>query len=186
MKASQPPNILKSRLGPGERLIWWDQPRRGIVLRMIDFYLIPFSLVFFSFAIFYTGMMLTFPNAPSSARLMGIGLVAFGIYALIGRFFHDAWRRGRLAYGLTDDRVLIATPDRCRSLAIDNLGEINMEEFGNGEGSIAFGREPFFAFYSKSWRRWTGKPSVPTLERIADADRVFAAIREAQRAARQR
>ena len=45
MSASEPPQILKGEFGPGERLVWWDRPRQGIILRKADLYLIPFSLL---------------------------------------------------------------------------------------------------------------------------------------------
>lgn len=35
--------------------------------------------------------------------------IPVGLYITIGRFFHDAWRRGHTTYGLTSERVIIAS-----------------------------------------------------------------------------
>jgi hypothetical protein len=179
------PQAITQRLETGERLLWWDQPRQGLLLRKADLYLIPFSLFWAGFAVFWEATALT-TNAPWFFKLWGIPFVLIGIYLVAGRFIHDAWRRSCMHYGLTDSRILIATPDSCRTLALDSLGEIMLEEGRGGEGSIAFGREPALAWANNvGWQVWSGAPSVPTFERIPEARRVFAAIRDAQKRQRE-
>jgi hypothetical protein len=43
-----PPDFLTSALEREERLVWWDRPQRGLVLRSGDVFLILFSLVWIS------------------------------------------------------------------------------------------------------------------------------------------
>jgi hypothetical protein len=179
MSSAVPPQEIKQRLEAGERLLWWDQPKQGIILRKADLYLIPFSLLWAGFAIFWETMAVS-GNAPWFFKLWGVPFVLIGIYILIGRFFYDSWRRGRLYYGLTDSRILIATPNSCRTLTLDTLGEIMLEEGRNGEGTIAFGREPP-GWANAGWQPWSGAPAVPSFERIREARQVFAAIRQAQK-----
>jgi hypothetical protein len=177
MSSAIPPQAIKQRLEAGERLLWWDQPKQGLMLRKSDLYLIPFSLFWAGFAIIWETLAVT-GNAPWFFKLWGIPFVLIGIYFVGGRFFYDSSRRRRLYYGLTDSRVLIATPNSCRTLTLDSLGEIMLEEERNGEGTIAFGREPP-VWANAGW--WSGIPTVPTLERIREARQVFAAIRRAQK-----
>jgi hypothetical protein len=178
------PVPIQSRLEAGERLLWWDRPKQGLLLRKADALLIPFSLLWGGFAFFWEFSVTRMGTTPWFFKLWGIPFVLAGIYLIVGRFFYDAWRRNRLVYGLTQDRILLATPSSCRSLALESLGEINLEEAGDGKGSIAFGREPPYTHGGLSgWGGWTGAPSVPTFEGIPEARRVFTAIRQAQKKA---
>ena len=183
MSSLVPPQTIQDRLEPRERLLWWDRPKQGVMLRKADLFLIPFSLLWGGPMFLFWGIIFTTGNAPWFFKLLGVPLVLVGIYLIIGRFFHDAWRRRRLFYGLTDNRIFIATPSSSHTLPLKGLGEIRLDERRSGEGSIAFGRKIVFMPMWLSWRSLSGAPPVPTFERIKDARRVFAAIREAQKQA---
>ena len=176
-----PPALLTDALERGEKLIWWDQPQRGIVFRAIDGFLIPFSIVWVSI-----------PGAGAVATLRGgvalspqaFVLVLFlvvGAYLLAGRFFYDAWRRRRTVYGLTDRRLLIVRPSKQISVELDRISEMSLQERSSGRGSIVFG--PSGLNRQNGWGAWGGEPAVPTFEFIADARNVYAAIRNAQKKA---
>jgi hypothetical protein len=173
------PRMLTDRLEPGERLTWWSQPRQGLLLRKMDAFMIPFSLMWAGFAVFWESMVAV-GNAPWFFKLFGVPFVIAGCYLVLGRFFHDAWRRNRTSYGLTSDRILIATPSTCRMIDLDSLGEITVDEGRDGTGSIAFGRAPTL---SDGWQQasWSGAPHVPTFEKIDDVRGVLSKIRAAQK-----
>jgi hypothetical protein len=97
-RSESPPDMLTAALESNERLIWWDRPGRGLVLRSADAFLIPFSLVWVSIP--SIGVFSTFRSAaPSPISLVPFLFVAAGLYLLVGRFFYDAWRRARTVYG---------------------------------------------------------------------------------------
>jgi hypothetical protein len=48
-----PASEIQPELSPGERLLWSGQPRGGIHLRAADAYVIPFSILWCGFAIFW-------------------------------------------------------------------------------------------------------------------------------------
>ncbi len=37
--------LIRSELGGDERLLWYGQPKKGLILRTYDIFMIPFSLV---------------------------------------------------------------------------------------------------------------------------------------------
>jgi hypothetical protein len=178
------PDLLAKAIEPGERLLWWDMPQQGVRLRPADALMVPFSLMWAGFAFYWEGLALR-DGTPVFARLWGIPFVLVGIYVVIGRFFHDAWRRRRIVYGLTTQRVIIASPGETRTLDLAGLGEISLREAMNGTGSVVFGPEPNM-FARRDIGPWSGKPAVPTFEGIKDARRVFSTLRTAQQQARGR
>ena len=172
-----PPALLMSALERGEKLLWWDQPPRGIVFRAMDGFYIPFSIAWASIAgAGAFGTLRTGALAPQD--LMAVVFLAVGAYLVVGRFFYDAWRRRRTVYGLTDRRVLILRPSKQVSLALDGINEISLEERSSGRGSIAFGSSANRAVRQNPF---SGEPAVPTFELIAEARKVEAAIRDAQK-----
>jgi hypothetical protein len=178
-RSESPPDMLTAALEPNERLIWWDRPQRGLVLRSADAFLIPFSLVWVSIP--SVGVLSSFrSNAPSPISLMPLLFVAIGLYLLVGRFFYDAWRRARTVYGLTNSRALIVQPSKCKSLDLEGINEINLKLQRNGRGSIIFGPE-YGIFDQRSGGAWGGAPAVPTFEFIGEAAQVYAAIRDVQK-----
>ncbi len=38
------PPVIRQRLDPHERVLWWGRPRRGLLLRKSDWFVIPFSV----------------------------------------------------------------------------------------------------------------------------------------------
>ncbi len=189
-----PPEI-STQLERRERLLWWDRPKRGFVLRNQDLMLIPFSLVWSGMA--FTGFFSSVSGVKSITDLESVlarsnpmfllvtTIFAFmGIYLVIGRFFHDAWRRSRQIYAVTDRRVMIASSSKFTSIDLENLGEIENKRSWGGTGSISFGSAGSM-FSRRDSGAWSGKPAVPTFEFIRDPDKVFTLIREQRRKARE-
>jgi hypothetical protein len=178
IRTEAPPALLTSALERGEKLSWWDRPQGGIVFRAMDAFAIPFSIVWTSIA--GAGAVAILRSGEISPQaLMSVVFLAVGAYLVVGRFFYDAWRRGRTVYGLTDRRVLILQPSRQVSLALDGIAEMSLQERRNGRGSIAFG--PSAAVGRARQSAISGEPAIPTFEFIPEVHRVHAAIREAQK-----
>lgn len=62
---------LRQHLDSGENLLWTGQPKTGIVFRNADIFLIPFSLLWCGFAIFWFITALT-SGAPFFFAMFGI------------------------------------------------------------------------------------------------------------------
>lgn len=131
---------LRPELAPGERLLWSGQPAQGIRLRVADALLIPFSLLWGGFAIYWEVSVLSM-EAPGFFALWGIPFVLVGLYIIFGRFLTDAAVRKRTYYGLTNRRILIVSglfSRTVRSLELRTLPEINLRD-GGATGTITFG-----------------------------------------------
>jgi hypothetical protein len=100
VSVEQPPAI-HDQLGPGERLLWSGRPAQGLVFRLADAMMIPFSLMWGGFAFFWEYSVISRGNAPLFFMAWGVPFVAIGIYIICGRFFVDAKQRANTAYGVT-------------------------------------------------------------------------------------
>jgi hypothetical protein len=172
------PQRLLTMLDSGEKLIWWDRPPTGVMLRKSDLFTIPFFILWTGFAVFWETSALN-RGAPWFFALFGIPFVVIGLYMLIGRFFHDAWLRARTIYGLTSQRVIIIERSKVKSIDLVTLEQIELEESSDGSGNITFG--PEIVGRKGATADANGRPYTPTFENIKEAKRVFATIREAQK-----
>jgi hypothetical protein len=183
MTPGEAEQAISAELEPGERLLWAGVPRQGLIFRANDWFLIPLSVLWTGLAIAWTGSM-----ASSGAHVLfwfwGVPFVAVGLYLIFGRFFVDAARRSKTAYGLTDRRVLIVSELRTRSvksIPLTALPDSTLSENGAGTGSIAFGSSHPMAkwFAGTAWPGAEGL-AAPSFDFIDDAKSVYARIRSAQ------
>ncbi|UXI66330.1 PH domain-containing protein [Tahibacter amnicola] len=172
-----PPAVRESLLA-GERVLWVGKPQTGLLIRPSDALLIPFSLMWGGFAIFWEWMVIQ-SNAPLVMRLWGIPFVLIGLYLMVGRFFFDSYRRARTQYAVTDRRVLIIEHvfgQHLRSLPLERLSAITLSRHGDGSGTIQFpGTEE---------RTGRGRQLPPQFDHIPDAEKTHRLIEEASTDAR--
>jgi len=183
-----PQNEIARVLDSGESLIWSGAPPQGMRLRASDAYMIPFSLLWGGFAIFWEASVLraTGPNA-AFMSLWGIPFVLIGLYMIVGRFFVDAWIRTKTFYGLSDRRAIIVSGVFSRtvnSLPLRTLTDISLQERSDRSGTILLGRPQPYSSWN-SGMRWPGMSqySTPAFEMIPNAKAVHDQLLEAQRAA---
>jgi hypothetical protein len=182
-----PESQIKPELGSEERLLWSGRPRLGFVLRGTDALLIPFSVMWGGFAIFWEAAVIA-GGADFFFILWGIPFVLVGLYLIFGRFCVDAKQRAKTYYGVTNERVIIVSGlfgRSIKSLKIDTLADMSLTERSDGSGTIALG--PLNAwhgwFAGSSWPG-AGQNAPPALEFIDNARQVYETILEVQRDAR--
>jgi hypothetical protein len=177
---------IRRELGPSEKLLWAGRPRQGLALQPADAFLIPFSLMWGGFAIFWETMVLV-GRAPFFFALWGIPFVLVGLYMIAGRFWVDAWQRRATVYGITSERVLIVSglwSRTVRSLRLETLGDVSFTERARG-GTISFASFPTpFPMHGRS--PWPfGGGLVPSFQLDEGARKVHEILQKAQREARQ-
>lgn len=176
-----------SRLLPGERIVWTGRPRQGLMLTARDGLLIPFSLLWGGFAIFWETSALAIPVRAAEASpvglifpLWGVPFVVVGLYMIVGRFFHDAWIRSRMRYALTDRRALILQGNRLTALDLRRLAAVEFK--GGPRGTIVFGADQMFGFGQRQpfslWLPSTAAP--PRFLGIENAQSVFNLVEAAR------
>ena len=175
-------NAFNDHLMPGEAMIWSDRPAQGILLAPRDTFLIPFSLLWGGFAIFWEMTALSSED-PMPFALFGVPFVLIGMFLIIGRFLLDAWLRTKIVYALTDRRILILRRGFWPSfdaMSLDRLPEAGLRERANGRGTIRFGAQaPLWVSQRAGFGSWIASlDPTPQFLDIADARRVFAALQQ--------
>ena len=175
---------LAPYLDSGEVLRWSGRPRQGFVLRGSDWFLIPFSLLWGGFAVFWEIMAIA--GGPGFFMVWGIPFVVIGVYMIAGRFFADRLIRSRTVYGITDSRAIILSGfsgKQVKSLSLRTLTDVSLSESRNRSGTITFGAVPPGAAFMQGFPMPGAANGMPAqFELIDDARAVYDVIRDAQAA----
>lgn len=102
---------LRAWLRPGEELLWYGRPDPRRVLSPSDVFVVPFSLLWCGFAVFWE-LSVAGGDAPLLMQLWGLPFVAVGLYLVVGRFFHGHFQARRTAYGITSHRAIVVIGTR--------------------------------------------------------------------------
>lgn len=171
---------ITNYLRADEKVLWKGRPQQGIRFTGRDVFLVPFTLLWSSFA------LMAFWNMPIGE--FGLPFVLFplifllaGAYFTVGRFIHDAWARSNIEYALTDRRVLILNGwpgGDLTALDIVRIDRVGLKARSGERGDITFGEEPSMFAFSRSFRGSFGLwvPSLDGTARfqgIENARRIF-------------
>jgi hypothetical protein len=179
---------IESELGTGERLLWKGRPRAGIRLRGSDALLIPFSLLWGGFAIFweYTAVFWVPKTNPAGwlFPLFGFPFVLAGLYFIFGRFVFDAKMRESTEYAVTDRRAIIVTTlfgRKVNSINLQSAPDMSLTERSDRSGTITFGAAPYYGRWSQRNLWYPGTASQPAFDMIDDARSVYDIIQNIKR-----
>jgi hypothetical protein len=89
---------IQPELTSGESLLWAGQPNSGVIFHKEDLFLIPFSLLWGGFAIFWEGAVAGYWGSSGTrsghawvfGMIWGIPFVLIGQYMIWGRFLYSA------------------------------------------------------------------------------------------------
>ena len=166
---------------PGERIVWEGNPAAALIFRPIEAFLIPFSLLWAGFAVFWNVSVWTMNGATADLpfKLFGLPFLLTGLYITAGRFWLDRRLRQNLYYFVTNRRILIlkgASRSTLKSVDIERLPALELNERADGSGTIRFG-PPVNWFGSNNLAIWqpTFDPT-PQFIRIPNVRSVYALI----------
>ena len=178
----------------GENLLWAGRPKGGFLLRLSDVIMIPFSVFWCGFAIFWTigasGVLEASEGGATPINytfpLFGLPFVIVGLYFVLGRFFVDKSQREKTTYGVSSERVIMKSglfSSTVKSLSLSTLSEITLKERNDRSGTITFGAsQPMSAmFEGMNWWPVTNWYQSRSFDSIPDARKVFDTIRQQQK-----
>lgn len=188
---------LQTELMPGESLYWAGMPNRGVIFHSDDWAIVPFSLLWGGFTIFWEASALGYwgngaqRGGPSLFMVIwGIPFVVIGQYIIWGRFLYDAWLKRRTYYAVTNRRVMVLQEGWKRktcSMYLEAIPSVNRE--GAEIGTLWFGTK-----YPMFTGRGSGKKTrnmsrfylgdVPVFADIDDVDSVYRLVWELREKAR--
>lgn len=170
-------------LDSGETILWRGQPKQGVRLQASDALMIPFSIMWGGFAIYWEVMAFN-SGAPFFFRLWGVPFVLIGLYMMVGRFYGDAVIRKKTLYAVTSKRALIISGFFSRSLKsaeLKTLATVEFSERSDRSGTIIFGHSQIPNFLLNSGMPMSGKQLPPMFVGIDDAKSVYDKVRDAQK-----
>lgn len=144
---------LRRLLSPGERVLWEGQPDVWAYSMRGAWYLIPFSLLWGGFAIFWEITAIS-SGAPFFFLLWGIPFVAVGQYLIFGRLIVARREAARTFYAITDRRLLIesgAFRTTFTEVDLRDLPPSTLEEGSNELGTITLGPASWFMRMPPGW-----------------------------------
>lgn len=184
---------LQSELASGESLLWAGRPNPRVIFHSDDWFMIPFSLLWGGFAIFWESGVLGYwghssKHAPFFFALWGVPFVVIGQYMIWGRFFYDGWIKRRTYYGITNRRVMVVQEGTTRKTCSMYLEAIpNVDHDGAFTGTIRFGGTTNMSSERgqrrQNWSRFS-VGNVPVFADIDDADSVYRIILDLSEKAR--
>lgn len=164
-------SFTRPYLSPGETILWKGKPEPGHHFTGQDVFMIPFSILWCGFAIFWTVTALAI--APFPFGLFGVPFVCVGLYITVGRFFHTAHRRKNTAYVITSQKIIRRRGNQIDMLDAKTMPSVHVTVRADGTGTIRFGQPVYYHRRgSYGYNGWSPNDGIFTLDNIPDAARV--------------
>jgi hypothetical protein len=164
---------LSDALGRGATFRWTGMPVQGFLLRPTDGLAIPFSLMWFGFAIFWESAVVI-GGAPLFMKLWGVPFVLVGLYVTVGRFLVDMYFRAHTSYAIGDAAIYIVRDGwfpRTITVVGGALSPIETRRRADGSGTLLFGPSQTGSA-AWQWGMWGVGRDRPAFEGISDVDDV--------------
>lgn len=173
-------NRLRRLLTASESILWSGQPVRGHIFHRQDAALIPFSLVWFGFVIFWEASAVR--TGQIFLILWGVPFILVGLYLVFGRFFYQQSIKKKSYYAVTTERILRIRGSRTDSLALGAIHSMHQYTNRDGSGTISFNSElktvrPYYA-HVRGFSRRPAMEEPFCLEDIPGVDSVSRLIAE--------
>lgn len=166
-------------LDRGEKLIWEGAPLPGMRFKPSDIFISLFGTFFFAFALFWTGMAMAVPSNMGGFDLLfpffGLPFMVVGAYMMFGRFFWEAYVRGKTRYALTSKRAIVAQSAWRRTLKSYPIDADTRIEFQPGDAATLY-----FAQETKRGRKGATYTVKHGFEYIRNGDEVYRMMRQIQ------
>jgi uncharacterized membrane protein len=151
---------VERHLSPGEQIEWVGKPDPTKRFTRGDAFLIPFSIMWGGFAIFWETAAIS--SGGGFFVLWGIPFVLIGLYFIFGRFIYKASRKRRTTYAVTNRRVIAIVRGRrgesVEATYLRSVPNISTSAVAGGRGSVEFGlSSPMAGWYANSGMEFFGR-----------------------------
>ncbi|MGB1234415.1 MAG: hypothetical protein ACPG5U_01625 [Planktomarina sp.] len=173
------PVDLSRYLAKGERLLWQGKPDSSVLVTgPQDIVLIPFSLAWGGFALFWNISVWNM-GAPFFFKIFGLPFLIVGAYMVFGRFFFSAYKRKDTQYAITNIRALIIKRGVLKEMPI--TPSLGITSKSGTSGSITLGKvTPALRGSHTSMGVWNGESGDFSFSHLADTQAAYAAIKSVQ------
>ena len=161
-------NQINKYLTPDEYVVWNGRPSKGHLLTKQDIYMIPFSIMWCGFAIFWEISVLTHSSS-FIGKLWGIPFVCIGLYIVFGRFIMKSYMRKETVYAITNKRIFFFRKNQINTLDYHTNLTRTITRNPDGSGSIYFGS----AASAQNTSAQLFGQNAYELDNIPDIDRVL-------------
>lgn len=151
---------VRQHLRDDEQLLWYGAPDASVWFTAEDVFLIPFSILWCGFAIFWESSVIG-GDAPFFFRLWGIPFVALGLYFVAGRFFYKSYRKRHTVYAITTRRAMVLGPRSFADLPLRDQPVVIKRSRDARHASVTFADAYLPGRATRRRRRWGGNGYVP-------------------------
>ncbi|MCM1237672.1 MAG: hypothetical protein NC489_47015 [Ruminococcus flavefaciens] len=165
------PNQINRYLMPDEYVLWDGRPGSGRLFTKYDICLIPFSILWCGFAIFWETSVLLADTSLLS-KLWGIPFVCVGLYLVFGRFFMKFYIRKQTVYVITNRRIFSFFKNRVSTIDYHICPAKTVTRYPDGSGNIFFTS----AAQPNIWGTVPGRfpdQNFFALDNVPDVDRIL-------------
>lgn len=135
-------SYIRRQLKQDEFIIWRGKPDKGVPLNFVDILLSVFGLIILGFAValWKTNFILEF----SDMIYLGLAILVtlIGSYFLFIRYFVEMWKRSKIYYVLTNQRLFITLGSRVHVVANHNVKNADIKYHRNDHVSVYFDGQP--------------------------------------------
>ena len=129
-------SFVNQYLLPGEYITWKGKPEKGLIFTGQDIFMIPFSLLWLAFALFWEIGVIE--SGIPFMILWGLPFIGVGLYMLAGRYIHKAWLRPRTFYVITNKKLIVKRGNKLTMYTAMDLPPMTLRIHKNGNGTIGF------------------------------------------------
>jgi len=144
--------LLQAELSNGETLLWTGKPNPRVVFHASDWGTIPLAILLAAFSIFWEAGVSGYGPIGSKSgsaspfmMVWGVPFILLGQYMVWGRFLYAAWKKRRIVYALSNERVfvLVVRPGaKVISTWLRSVAGVEKDVRSDGIGTLKFGETP--------------------------------------------
>ncbi len=135
-------SFLEKILESGEKLVWTGKPEKGNLMTLTEMFLIPLSVLWLSFAVYWTVSVIQDGIYPFA--VFGFAFICAGMYFVFGRFILCNAVRKNTVYAITDRRIIMKRGGRICEIRGGQTVPVHTYYFKNGNATIYIGSERVF------------------------------------------